>query len=212
MMKPVVNGAVSRETNMVRTVAMKFGLAGALVAATMALAAPVGASPVRPAQLRPASATLTPGQLTVGLSLPSEGFETGVARGAHVIYAQGFDIDLALALAKGLGLPKVTFVQSGFGDLIAAGKKPWDIAVAQITITPARSQDVAFSQPYMTVDQGVLAAKNLTGEHYGIALPKGSPLVPRVNAALGALIANGTVQRLETKWFAADLAKVPVLH
>ncbi len=296
MMKPVVNGAVSRETNMVKTVVMKFGLAGALVAATMALAAPVGASPVRPAQLRPASATLTPGQLTVGVSLPSEGFETGVARGAHVIYAQGFDIDLALALAKGLGLPKVTFVQSGFGDLIAAGKKPWDMAVAQITITPARSQDVAFSQPYMTVDQGVLAAKNLsptpttlaglrglqlcalrdstgavvaatriapqkpvllpdnvptlmqdlqtgtcqavvydaptlgalktlaptyygafvglvpTGEHYGIALPKGSRLVPRVNAALGALIANGTVQRLETKWFAADLAKVPVLH
>jgi glutamine transport system substrate-binding protein len=51
-----------------------------------------------------------------------------------------------------------------------------------------------------------------TGEQYGIALPKGSPLLPRVNAALGALIANGTVQRLEQQWFTADLANVPVLR
>lgn len=265
---------------------IKAAVAAVFVALTMALTAPVDAT----------SLTLVPGQLTVGVSLPSEGFETGVARGAHVIYAQGFDIDLALAIAKRLDLPRVEFVQSKFSSLLSAGKKPWDIAVAQITITSARSRNLSFTQPYMTVDQGVLAARSLspvprslaglrplqlcalrdstgavvaqtriaptkpilepdnvptlmqdlqagacqavvydaptlgalkdlapsyygtfvglipTGEHYGIALPKGSPLLGRVDSALGALIADGTVQRLEKKWFTADLAAVPVLR
>ncbi len=265
---------------------MKTLIAGVLVALTLTVAAPVNAAP----------STISPGQLTVGVSLPSEGFEVGVARGSHVIYAQGFDIDLALAVAKRLDLARVEFVQSRFSSLFAPGKKPWDIAVAQLTITSSRSRNVSFSQPYLTVDQGVLTAKNLspvphslsalrslqlcalrdstgaaaaetritpqkpiiepvdvptlmqdlqngpcqavvydaptlgalkslaptyygtfvglipTAEHYGIALPKGSPLLGPVNAALHTLTSDGTVQRLENKWFSADLAKVPVLR
>ena len=265
---------------------MKTFIAAVLLALALAVAAPVNAAP----------STISPGQVTVGVSLPSEGFEVGVARGTHVIYAQGFDVDLAMAVAKRLGLPRVEFVQSRFSSLFAPGKKPWDMAVAEITITSARSRDVSFSRPYMTVDQGVLAAQNLspvphslaalrslqlcalrgstgaaaaeariapqkpilepdnvptlmqdlqngpcqavvydaptlgalkrlaptyygtfvglipTAEHYGIALPKGSPLLGPVNAALNALISDGTIQRLENKWFSADLAKVPALH
>ncbi|HTT91656.1 MAG TPA: ABC transporter substrate-binding protein [Acidimicrobiales bacterium] len=263
-----------------------------------ALAGPVPANsaPANPAPANPAPALLSRGQLTVGVSLPSAGFEVGVAKGAHVIYAQGLDIDLALAIAKRLDLPRVEFVQSRFSNLFSAGKKPWDIAVAQLTITSGRSHNVSFSQPYMTVDQGVLAATNVspaphslaglrslqlcalrgstgaavaahriapqkpvmepdnvptlmqdlqsgtcqavvydapslgalkalaptyygtfvglipTGEHYGVALPKGSPLLPRVDAALKALLADGTVQRLEKQWLSTDLAKVPLLH
>src|SRR5215475_13863954 len=48
--------------------------------------------------------TVTPDVLTVGVSLPSEGFEVGVVKGTQVVYAQGFDIDLARALAERLGL------------------------------------------------------------------------------------------------------------
>jgi ABC-type amino acid transport substrate-binding protein len=73
-------------------------------------------------------ATITPGQLTVGVSLPSEGFEVGVAKGEQVTYAQGFDIDFARA---------------------------------QITITDQRRRTADFTQPYMTVDQGVLAAQTV---------------------------------------------------
>ena len=36
--------------------------------------------------------------------MPSEGFQVGVVKGSQVIYAQGFEIDLARALAKQLGL------------------------------------------------------------------------------------------------------------
>jgi ABC-type amino acid transport substrate-binding protein len=240
--------------------------------------------------------TVTPGQLTVGVSLPSEGFEVGVAKGDQVIYAQGFDIDLARALAKQLGLPQVAFIQSQFGRLFSSGTKPWDVAIAQITITTQRNRTADFTQPYLSVDQGVLASLTVrpvpqsiadlralricalakstgadvattaiapatpvrqygnvptlmqalqagrcqavvydapslailkaraptyygplvgiikTGEQYGVALPKGSPLTPDVDTALGALIANGTVQRLQTKWLGTSLSSLPVLH
>jgi ABC-type amino acid transport substrate-binding protein len=162
---------------------MKTAVAGALVALSAFAPATVKMATIEMATIEMATiematintttpkpaATLTPGQLTVGVSLPSAGFETGVARGTHVIYAQGFDIDLALDIAKRLDLAHVEFVQSRFGDLVSVGKKPWDIAVAQITITAARSRNVSFSRPYMTVDQGVLAAKALSPLPHSLA-------------------------------------------
>jgi ABC-type amino acid transport substrate-binding protein len=51
-----------------------------------------------------------------------------------------------------------------------------------------------------------------TGEQYGVALPKGSQLLPTVDAALGTLIADGTVQRLQRKWLTTNLSALPVLH
>jgi polar amino acid transport system substrate-binding protein len=259
----------------------------AALAALAFAAVAAGAGPLR---------TVNPGQLTVGVSLPSEGFEVGVAKGGNVLYAQGFDIDLARALAKKLGVARVAFVQSQFGRLFSSGTKPWDIAIAQITITDQRRRTADFTQPYMSVDQGVLAAQTVspapttiaalrslqicalakstgadaaartiapvkpvrlignvptlmlnlqtgrcqavvydaptlgtlkarapdrygpfvgvikTGEQYGVALPKGSPLVARINTALGALLADGTVQRLQKKWLTANLSTLPVLQ
>lgn len=105
--------------------------------------------------------TLTSGRLTVGINMPSEGFQVGVVNGADVIYARGLEIDLARALAARLGLVQTTLVQSRFDRLISAGTKPWDLAIAEITITPARRQSVDFSVPYMSVDQGVLAAQTV---------------------------------------------------
>jgi glutamine transport system substrate-binding protein len=40
-----------------------------------------------------------------------------------------------------------------------------------------------------------------TGDFYGIAFPKGSPLVPRVNKALATLKSNGQYDALYEKWF-----------
>jgi ABC-type amino acid transport substrate-binding protein len=258
-----------------------------LLLALVVAAAAAGAAP---------PATVTPGQLTVGVSLPSEGFEVGVAKGDQVTYAQGFDIDLARALAKRLGLSRVAFVQSQFGRLFSSGAKPWDVAIAQITITDQRRRTAEFTQPYMSIDQGVLASQAVspapatladlrslricalakstgadvaqttiaptkpvrvignvptlmldlqtgrcqavvydaptlgtlkartpdrygpfvgvikTGEQYGVALPKGSPLLSSVDTALGALIADGTVQSLQKKWLSANLSSLPVLQ
>jgi ABC-type amino acid transport substrate-binding protein len=263
-----------------------------LAASIMALAALVAVARAGAAP----PATVTPGQLTVGVSLPSEGFEVGVAKGTQVLYAQGFDIDLGRALAKRLGLSNVAFVQSPFGRLFSFGTKPWDVAIAQITITDQRRRTAEFTQSYMSVDQGVLAAQTVspaprtltdlrslricalakstgadaartviaptkptrlignvptlmldlqtgrcqavvydvpslgtlkaraparygpfvgvikTGEQYGVALPKRSPLLGAIDSALGALIADGTVKRLQRKWFTTDLTSLPVLR
>jgi glutamine transport system substrate-binding protein len=42
-----------------------------------------------------------------------------------------------------------------------------------------------------------------SGDFYGIAFPKGSPLVPEVNKALATLKANGQYDAIYTKWFGA---------
>ena len=51
-----------------------------------------------------------------------------------------------------------------------------------------------------------------TDEQYGVVLPKGSLLTPRVSAAVRALVANGTIARLQRRWLATDLSKLLVLR
>jgi ABC-type amino acid transport substrate-binding protein len=106
--------------------------------------------------------TAVPGTLTVGLAMPSEGFQVGVVRGSEVVYAQGFEIDLARALALRMGMKSTVFVQNRFDRLYTGGPKPFDVGLGQISITPARKRTVAFSIPYMSADQGVLASQSLT--------------------------------------------------
>jgi polar amino acid transport system substrate-binding protein len=240
--------------------------------------------------------TLTPGVLVVGLNMPSPGFQVGAVKGSQVLVARGFEIAFARALAAKLALPAVRFYQEGqFPRLFSAGPKPWDVAIAQISITPARQLTADFSVPYLAVDQGVLLSRlsptqpktiaalrtlqlcslagstgadviasrvqptrtprlfgNVTllmqsvqtgrcaavvydapslatlkaqaparygafagvittAETYGVALPKGSPLTASVNTAIGALIADGTLGRLQRTWLTTNLARLPVL-
>jgi polar amino acid transport system substrate-binding protein len=137
-------------------------------AAVLAAALPaVGAAP----------ATQVPGTLTVGLNLPSDGFQVGAASGARVTFARGLEIDLSRALGRQLGLRNITFVQvPRFRSLIAPGPKPWDLALAQVTITPARRRNVDFSVSYLTADQGVLLRRGLSPAPSSIAALAGLKL------------------------------------
>ncbi|HSM83473.1 MAG TPA: basic amino acid ABC transporter substrate-binding protein [Nodosilinea sp.] len=49
----------------------------------------------------------------------------------------------------------------------------------------------------------------LTEEYYGIALPPGSPNKPHIDAALEAMLADGTIAALHRKWFGFDPEPVP---
>jgi polar amino acid transport system substrate-binding protein len=240
--------------------------------------------------------TATPGVLVVGVDLPSPGFEVGAVKGSQVLIARGFEISLARAIAEKLGVPAVRFYQEGqFPRLLSAGPKPWDMALAQISITPARQLTADFSVPYLVVDQGVLLSNSVvlkpttiealralplcslagstgaelvatrirptgkplfagnvtlllqavqsgrcaaaiydapslatlkaqaparygalagviaTGERYGVALPRGSALTSAVSTAIGELIADGTVARLQRQWLATNLSKLRAL-
>jgi polar amino acid transport system substrate-binding protein len=259
----------------------------ALLVVLVAAAAPAAAqTPV----------TVQPGVLTVALNLPSPGFQAGAVRpDGSVVAARGLEIDLARSLAARLGLARVRFVNDpSFRRLVARGEKPWDVALASVTITLPRRGNVDFSVPYLQADQGVLMRGGLpaprnaaalaklklcvqrgttavdavaqrvkptrapfgyanvdllleavrvgrcdaaildapilaaeragapyrygplagvlkTQEHYGVVLEKGSPLTPQVSAAIKALVANGTVAKLQRRWLSTDLTKLPVL-
>jgi ABC-type amino acid transport substrate-binding protein len=106
--------------------------------------------------------TQTPGVLVVGVNLGEPGFEVGAVQGTKVVLARGFEIDLIRALAKRIGIARVELVHEPvFSRLYAPGAKPWDVALAQVTITAARRANVDFSAPYLNADQGVLVAEGV---------------------------------------------------
>ena len=58
---------------------------------------------------------------------------------------------------------------------------------------------------------GPVAGQVVTHEQYGAVLQKGSALLAPVNTAMKALTANGTVGKLQKKWFNLNFATIPVL-
>ena len=136
---------------------------------TAAVAAVVLAFAV-PSALAETPPTLRPGVLTVGLNMPSPGFQTGAVNGHGVVFARGFEIDLARMIAARLAIPTVAFYQEPqFLRLLGPGPKPWDIALGEVTITPTRATSVTFSVPYLDADQGVLLRRGLTPAPKSIA-------------------------------------------
>jgi polar amino acid transport system substrate-binding protein len=241
--------------------------------------------------------TKTPGKLTVGLSLPAVGFQTGSVRGTKVSNPKGFEIDLAVDIAKKLGISASNinwYNNSNFSTVYAPGPKKWDLTFAEVTITAARSKNVDFSTPYFKANQGVMVRKGLsptpktiadlkklhlcaqtgttgadyiktrikpakadypattvimfqelengqcdatvydtpiiasqrkskpsaygpivgtiiTNENYGAVFEKGSKLRAPVNAAITALTKDGTIGKLQKKWFNLNFASLPVI-
>jgi polar amino acid transport system substrate-binding protein len=136
-----------------RELAMKTFLTAAVAAIVLAFAVPA---------LADTPPTLHPGVLTVGLNMPTPGFQNGAVSGHSVVFARGFEIDLARMIAARLAIKSVSFYQEPqFLRLIAGGPKPWDIGLGEVTITPARADKVTFSVPYLDADQGVLVRRGL---------------------------------------------------
>jgi polar amino acid transport system substrate-binding protein len=93
-----------------------------------------------------------PGVLTVATAfLPAPGFWMGKPP------TQGFEAQLASALAKKLGLDRVRVVQVPFGQIIKGQFHGADLALSQLTPTEEREHSVDFSAPYLSAPPGVLA-------------------------------------------------------
>jgi len=75
---------------------------------------------------------------------------------------EGFDIDVAAAIAKGLGV-EPCFVTPDW-TLIIAGNwaDRWDISVGSMTITPERAKLLYFAQPYYTTPAALFVYKDNT--------------------------------------------------
>ena len=104
--------------------------------------------------------TLTPGKLVVGFDVPAPAFWNGQLSGTTLQHPSGFEYGLALDVAQQLGISKsnVTFRRAPFATILLAGKKPYDFAMEETTITAQRAKVVSFSSPYFDANQGVLLA------------------------------------------------------
>jgi polar amino acid transport system substrate-binding protein len=107
--------------------------------------------------------TKTPGKLVVGFDLPAPAFWNGRASGNTIKNPSGFEYGLALDVAKQLGISanNVSFLRAPFATILLAGKKPYDFAMEETTITAQRAKVVSFSAPYFDANQGVLIAKGV---------------------------------------------------
>jgi len=240
-----------------------------------------------------AAPTLEAGKLIVAFGDPAPGFASGTVRGNTVTNPRGYEVDLAAAVARKLGLAPV-WMYSPWNSLFAPGTKKFDISFQEATITAQRKKTVDFTTSYLNANQGVLLSKtapvphsladlkgmqtcaqtNTTGldwintqlhptkkpfayptttaayqavqinrcqamildvplvslekksaptkfgpvagqvvthEQYGAVLQKGSKLLPQVNTVLKSLTADGTIGKLQKKWFNLNFATIPVL-
>jgi polar amino acid transport system substrate-binding protein len=101
--------------------------------------------------------TRVPGTLAVAVDLGTVGVAEGSVENGTVTGARGFEIDLARALARRLGV-KLRIVDVPFAHVINPGAKPFDVSISHVTITAERAKSVDFSPPYFVVNKGVLVA------------------------------------------------------
>jgi len=137
-------------------VACRRPLQAACAALTLALAALAAQAQAGTAALP----TLTPGTLTVAVDIPTPGLAEGSVRGSTITGKRGFEIDLAGALARRLGL-RLRVVDVPFARTFTAGPKPFDVALEHVTITAARRRNVDFSPAYFVTNKGVLLANGV---------------------------------------------------
>ena len=135
----------------------------AALVATLAACGGGGGSNTTTSTSKASVPTLTPGKLVVGFDVPAPAFWNGQLSGTTLKNPSGFEYGLALDVAKQLGISQanVTFKRAPFATILLAGKKPYDFAMEETTITPQRAKVIGFSSSYFDANQGVLLAKGV---------------------------------------------------
>jgi polar amino acid transport system substrate-binding protein len=97
------------------------------------------------------------GTLTVETTLPAGGWWNGTTPSS---IKSGYEYCLAANLANMAGLKSVTVKNVSFDQLVSGRTNNYDIALAEISITPERKKVVDFSVPYFDSNIGVLTKKD----------------------------------------------------
>jgi polar amino acid transport system substrate-binding protein len=96
------------------------------------------------------------GTLTVETTLPAQGWWNGTTPSS---IKSGYEYCMAANLANMAGLTSVTVKNVSFDQLVAGRTNSFDMALAEISITPERAKVVDFSTPYFDSNIGVLIKK-----------------------------------------------------
>lgn len=95
----------------------------------------------------------TAGALTVKTTLPAPGWWNGDTPDS---VKSGYEYCMAANIAYRSGLDRVKVENAPFPDVVSGRTNDFDLALAQITITPERSKVAEFSPPYLSSTLGVL--------------------------------------------------------
>jgi polar amino acid transport system substrate-binding protein len=96
------------------------------------------------------------GTLTVETTLPAQGWWNGTTPQS---IKDGYEYCMAAELANMAGLKSLTVKNVSFDQLVAGRTNTYDLALAEISITPERAKVVDFSTPYFDSNIGVLVKK-----------------------------------------------------
>jgi polar amino acid transport system substrate-binding protein len=112
------------------------------------------------------------GTLTVQTNLPSPGWWKGDTPESIV---GGYEFCLAANIAHRAGLENLKIDNVSFDALVAGQTQGFDMAMAQISVTPEREKVLTFSAPYFESQLGVLAPadsdvseENITDKKVGV--------------------------------------------
>ena len=153
---------------------------------------------------------VTKGVLTVQTNLPSPGWWKGETPESTV---GGYEYCLAANIAHRAGLKTVKVENVSFDALVAGQTQDFDIAMAQISVTPERQKVVTFSSPYFDSNLGVLARAdagvtedNITSHKVGVQLgttsvawaqeklkPKSDPQLFQDTTSMVTAVSSGVV-------------------
>lgn len=116
-----------------------------------------------PSPTTPDPSLARPTELVVALKLGDPILQAGAVRdGGQVILARGLEVEIARALAKRLGIPRVRFVYvRPASRLLAAKVRPWHLTIASIRTVPAARATADLSDPYLVTDQAVVLRRGL---------------------------------------------------
>ncbi|MGW5033438.1 ABC transporter substrate-binding protein [Streptomyces nigra] len=95
----------------------------------------------------------TAGALTVKTTLPAPGWWNGDTPES---VKSGYEYCMAANIAYRSGLDRVEVKNAPFPEVVSGKTKDFDLALAQITITPERSKVAEFSPPYLSSTLGLL--------------------------------------------------------
>ncbi|WP_369275627.1 ABC transporter substrate-binding protein [Streptomyces sp. R11] len=95
----------------------------------------------------------TAGALTVKTTLPAPGWWNGSTPES---VKSGYEYCMAANIAYRSGLDRVKVENAPFPEVVSGRTSDFDLALAQITITPERSEVAEFSPPYLSSTLGVL--------------------------------------------------------
>ncbi len=103
--------------------------------------------------------TVVPGVLTIGTESLSSPWYIGTS---PATVTSGFEYDLAKALADRLRVASVRVVVTPLVSLLSGEDCGCDLMLSQVLVTDARARRADLTEPYLTVDQGVLVRQGTT--------------------------------------------------